>query len=303
MMNRAGRWIMLAAMPAVAGGCQIKTPDADAQDAPNGTPGVDAQDASNTKAPAAATSNGTVGTPNGESPPPVVDQGATQALSRMGDYLRTLKAFRIQAVVSTEEVLQDGQKVEITNRVDVLAERPNRLRVELQSDRKQRVFFFDGKSFTLFAPRQKFYAVVPAPATINELAKMLEEKYGIDLPLVDLFRWGSPEASFADIKAAKDFGSSVVDGVTTDHYGFRQDGLDWQVWIQSGAHPLPKKLVLTTTTDESRPQHSATYTWNLAPSYNTAAFEFTPADDVKRIPIAEVAKLRATAASNGGSNR
>jgi hypothetical protein len=175
--------------------------------------------------------------------------------------------------------------------------------VELTSDRKQRLFFFDGKNFTLFAPRQKFYAVVPAPATINELAKMLEEKYAIDLPLVDLFRWGTTEGNINQITAAKDLGASAVDGVTCEHYAFRQDGLDWQVWIQAGEHPLPKRIVLTTLTDEARPQHSATYTWNLAPSYNNAAFEFTPTSDVKRITIAEVAKMRAAATNNGGSKR
>ena len=51
-------------------------------------------------------------------------------------------------------------------------------------------------------------------------------------------------------------GLSDVGGITCEHYAFRQPGLDWQVWIQLGDHPLPKKLVLTTTTDDARPQHT-----------------------------------------------
>jgi len=35
--------------------------------------------------------------------------------------------------------------------------------------------------------RVNYYATVPAPPTIAELVDRLEKKFGIDLPLVDLF--------------------------------------------------------------------------------------------------------------------
>ena len=224
--------------------------------------------------------------------PPVIDTGAVNALRRMGTYLRTLNAFQIDANVTTEEVLTDGQKVTLTNDVQLLASRPNKLRVELISDRKQRLFIFDGKDFSLFAPRQKFYSTVAAPGTIADLAKMLEDKYDVDLPLVDLFRWGTDEAQFREITAAKSLGPSTIDDITTEHFAFRQNGLDWQVWIQKGAFPLPLKIVLTTTSDEARPQHVAQYKWNLAPSYNDMAFAVTPPADFKKIAMAEVASTR-----------
>jgi hypothetical protein len=75
--------------------------------------------------------------------------------------------------------------------------------------------------------------------------------------------------------------------VTCQQYAFRQDGLDWQIWIQNGDFPLPRKVVLTTTTDDARPQYVATYTWNLAPSFSNDAFTFTPGKDAKRITIAQ----------------
>ena len=56
-----------------------------------------------------------------------------------------------------------------------------------------------------------------------------------DMPLVDLFLWGSPQST-ADryITSAIDIGPSSVDGTTCEQYAFRQDGLDWQIWIQQG---------------------------------------------------------------------
>jgi hypothetical protein len=223
-----------------------------------------------------------------------IDPDAMSALDSMGAYLRTLHAFQVRAEITSEEVLLDGQKVQFANVADMVAMKPDRLRLSMTSDRKERLFLYDGKDFTLFAPRKNFYATVPAPPTIRELVDRLDDQYGIDMPFVDLFRWGTPESSSKDITAAADIGPGVIDGITCGHYAFRQPGLDWQVWIQEGDFPLPRKLVLTTLTDEARPQYVATYTWNLAPSVDSGAFAFVPPKDAKKIALVDVMKARTT---------
>jgi hypothetical protein len=82
-------------------------------------------------------------------------------------------------------------------------------------------------------------------------------------------------------------GSGQVGEVPCGHYAFRQPGMDWQIWIQRGDHPLPRKIVLTTTTDDARPQHTSLLTWNLAPAFNEAAFAFQPPPGVYKITFAE----------------
>src|SRR5262249_30311261 len=105
---------------------------------------------------------------------------------------------------------------------------------------------------------------------------------------VDLFRWGTPQADPNAITNALDIGPSVIDGTTCQHYAYRQQGLDWQIWIQNGDFPLPRKLVITTTTDDARPQHESQYTWTLAPSFSQDAFAFVAPPDAKKITFAEV---------------
>jgi len=214
------------------------------------------------------------------------DIDAIKAVETMGAYLRSLRAFQIRSVTSFDEVLEDGQKVEFDGLVDMIVERPNRLRAEVTNDKQQRFYFDDGKSFSVWARRVNYYATIPAPSTLRELADMLEEKYGLELPVADLFYWGD-RRSTDDIVGAIDVGPSQVDGVTCEHYAFRQEGLDWQVWLQQGNYPLPRKLVLTTTTDPAKPQFTTVLTWNLAPSYNDAAFTFVPPKDAKRITLAQ----------------
>jgi hypothetical protein len=213
---------------------------------------------------------------------------AMNALNYMGTYLRTLKDFQVQAVVTTEDVLTDGQKVQFGSTTNILAQLPTELRVSVEGEQKSRLFLYDGSNFTLYARRVGYYATVPAPNTIGKLIDVVSEKYDIQIPLLDLFLWGGPKAGTDEITSADDFGPGVVDGVTCEHYAFRQPGLDWQVWIQLGDHPLPRKLVLTTTTDEARPQHTSVLTWNLAPSYSDDAFVFDPPADAHKIVFAEV---------------
>ncbi|HEV8448121.1 MAG TPA: DUF2092 domain-containing protein [Gemmatimonadaceae bacterium] len=229
-----------------------------------------------------------------------IDKDAIDALEKMGAYLRTLKAFSVHALVTTEDVMENGQKVQRSSVVDLTASRPDKMRVEIADQRQPRTLLYDGKTFTMWAPRVKYYATTNAPSTIIALIDTLDERFDIDVPGADLFRWGTAESDVANITDATDLGPAAINGVTCEQYAFRQAGLDWQIWIQRGDFPLPLKLVLTTTTDEARPQHSSTYTWNLAPSYNDKAFVFDPPSDAKKITFADVAAARAAEKKAGG---
>jgi hypothetical protein len=218
-----------------------------------------------------------------------LDPDAMEALNRMGAYLRTLKAYRIQSDTERDEVLQDGQVATFAGTADLLVETPNRMRADITNDRKARMFFYDGRTFTLFAPRMAYYATVPVPGTLLQLANTIEEKYGIEFPLVDLILWGTDQSTIDQIRAARDLGPSTIEGTSCQHYAFRQEGLDWQLWLQLGPNPLPRKLVLTTLTDEARPRYTSVFRWDLAPAYNEETFTFVPPENARKIDFAEYA--------------
>jgi hypothetical protein len=212
-----------------------------------------------------------------------IDPDAIAAVKKMATYLHTLKSYQVIDDVTQDDVLEDGLIVQHESKVDYLLARPNRMRVEVTSDERHRLYLYDGKNFTVWARLVNYYATVPAPATIGELFDAVIEKYDIELPLYDLYNWGNKDEDINKIKTAVDIGPSSVGGVTCEHYAFHQEGVDWQLWIQLGEFPLPRKLVITTLTDDARPQHSDTLTWNLAPSFNDGAFAFDPPPDAKRV--------------------
>src|ERR1700733_102774 len=87
-----------------------------------------------------------------------VDPDAVDAVKKMGAYLRSLKAFQVIGDITHDDVLEDGLIVKSDSKVDMLAATPNRMRVEVTSDEKDRIYFYDGKNFTIFAKRVNYYA-------------------------------------------------------------------------------------------------------------------------------------------------
>jgi hypothetical protein len=221
------------------------------------------------------------GTPN-------IDPDAMEALNKMGAYLRSLKAFQVDSEVTNDDVLEDGQILTDNKRNTLLAVSPSTLRAELKSDDNDVFLFYDGKNFTVYGKLLNYYATVAAPPTTAQLVDKVYNDYGIEIPLVDLFKWGTDQSTIKRITSATDVGPSTVQGITCEHYAFRQEGLDWQIWIQLGDHPLPRKFVIRTLTDEARPEHTSNLVWNLAPSYNDAAFTFDPPTGALRIPLKDI---------------
>lgn len=216
--------------------------------------------------------------------PPAVDPQALAALEKMGAFLRSQHSMKIKADVTTDEVLDSGQKIQHGGNVQLVARRPDRMRLDIETDRKNEQMFYDGKTFTVYQPKVHYYAQFAAPPTLQQLADLAETRYGIDLPLADLFSWGTDKSQAANIRGAMRIGSSSVDGVLCEHYGFHQADVDWQLWIEQGDRPLPRKLVVTTITEPTQPQHTVVYSWELSPKgIEDSLFTFQPPTNAQRI--------------------
>jgi hypothetical protein len=216
-----------------------------------------------------------------------VDPDAVAALDKMGAYLRTLNTFAVKADTLTDNVLENGQSVQFAGTVDYKVRRPNEFVITVADDRKVRQFNYDGKSFTIFSPRMGFYATVAAPPTIHELLDRAYQKYGISLPMEDLFRWGEPGDKRDKLTSGLLVGYAKMGGQDAEHYVFRTAKIDWQIWIARGDKPLPLKIVLTNTADPARPQYTATYHWTPSASFDDATFAFKAPPDGKPIKLAQ----------------
>ncbi|HMO46145.1 MAG TPA: DUF2092 domain-containing protein [Rubrivivax sp.] len=205
-----------------------------------------------------------------------VDPAAVQALRDMGAYLQTLQRFAVHSAVTGERVLADGQKLQHSASATLDVERPNRLRALMRTAASERQLVFDGRSVTLYSPIQQYYSTVEYSGNIGSLIDRLEAHYGVQVPLSDLFRWGTPEAPLDRLESAMNAGQAFVGDELCDHYAFRQGKIDWQIWIAVGRRPLPRKIVVTSRADEARPQSVTLLDWNLMPRFSESVFHFVP---------------------------
>ncbi|MBC5783833.1 DUF2092 domain-containing protein [Ramlibacter sp. USB13] len=222
---------------------------------------------------------------------PAIEPEAMAALTRMGRYLQTLKTFSVKGATSSEEVLPQGLKVRYDLVSSMEVSRPDHVRAEQTSDRRHRQIVYDGGTFSVYSKSSGYYAQAPATGTIHELGKKLQADYAVELPLLDLFVWADEKAEKPALQVARVVGLSTIRGVACDQYAFRQGDRDWQVWIQRGAQPLPRRIVVTATANPARPQAMADYDWTLNPPLAAGTFKFTPPPGAVSVPLQRVKEI------------
>ena len=202
----------------------------------------------------------------------------------MAQKLRTLKAFTVNADVTTEEVLDSGQKVTFGGTVTYKIRAPDKFFAAVNSDRKQRSFYYDGSKFTIYAPRMHYYAQKPMTGRVRDLVDAAQEKFGIEMPLADLFYWGTERAPLSAIQSAVVIGPAHVNNIECDHLLMHQGSVDWQIWIARDTL-LPQKMVIANLDDPTQPEYTATFNWDTTTSLADSAFDFTPGKDDHPIKI------------------
>jgi hypothetical protein len=202
---------------------------------------------------------------------------AKQILKASTDFLASQQRFTADTRNTLEIVLKSGQKIEFNSTGKQSIQRPNKLRAERTGDLVDQVFVYDGKSLTLSNPDQRIYAQVPAPGTLEEMLDFARTKLDIVAPAGDLIYKNAYEILLDGVTEGIVVGEAVIEGVRCDHLAFRAPELDWQIWIQQGAQPLPRKIVITTLDLPNAPQFGITVTkWDLQPVFDAATFTFTP---------------------------
>jgi len=216
----------------------------------------------------------------------VIDPQAMAALNRMSDHLKTLKAFRINSEVSKDELVDTNMKIQKSASNEISVQLPDRLHAHMAGDEQDLQLIYDGKTLTLYDAAGKHYATAPAPPTVARTLDAIRARYGIVFPLADFIQMSAQENLLQKITAAGYIGASRIGGVECDHVAIRQPDVDWQVWIEKGETPLPRKVVITTKTQPTQPQYIAMLKWDTNVSIDSNLFTFTPPADAVRIKFA-----------------
>ncbi len=202
---------------------------------------------------------------------------ADRILRQMSEYLRTAGEFTFHADISYDAVLTSGGKIQYGGTADISVRRPNRLHVAYRGDERHSRVFFDGQTITLYDVAVGVYAVTAVPAEIDKAVDFIFDKYGFSVPIADLV-YADPYATLTEkVQSGSLVGRHAVDGTPAYHLAFTQETIDWQIWIEDGPRPLPRKLVITYKNEPGSPQYAARLSgWDFQPRLSDHYFQFHP---------------------------
>src|SRR4051812_45452714 len=95
--------------------------------------------------------------------PPGVDPAADAALRKMGRSLAAAREFSFQSNTMFDQLLENGQKVQLGKTVNIRIRRPDAISAQVRGDVEDMDYAYNGTKLTVFNRGQNFYAVQDVP--------------------------------------------------------------------------------------------------------------------------------------------
>ncbi len=233
-----------------------------------------------------------------------IDPQATAIVRRMTNYLGSLPAFAVTADSMTEVVLTSGEKAQEFARSDVAMQRPNQLRSDRHGPLADLSFIYDGNEIMLEGHRQNVYAVTQAPHDLDDALDEARDRLGIEAPGADLLYTDAYDGLMRHVRSGRYLGRSAIRGVVCDHVLFHGDKADWQLWVEVGDRPLPRRYEITTRDQRAQPEFAVDLQdWNVNPVFAPNTFAIAPAADAQQVQFASLMEGAAEAARREGEPR
>jgi hypothetical protein len=226
-----------------------------------------------------------------------IDAKADPILRQMCDTLDGARSLRFHVNAAMDGQVETGQLAQFHRVGDVAVVKPDRMQASTDSSRGKLAAWYDGKTLTVLDKDANEYATQGVPDRIGEMLDFLADQYGLVMPMADLLVDKTYDSLVANVDSGSYVGLHTVNNVPCHHLLFRQENIDWQIWIDAGKQALPRKLVITYLEQPGEPQFVATMdNWDLDPALSDDLFTFTPPAGAENIPMAELVSERAEVA-------
>lgn len=214
-----------------------------------------------------------------------IDPRALNAMKAMATYLAGLKSFAFEVEETVDEMHQpSSMMIQLTNLRKATVHRPCCIAASAEGDTMNRSFHSNSKTATLYDKDHNAYFTFPCPDSFEKLFDELHEKYEISLPLAELVMAKPDSTMLERVDEGHYVGLHSVEGVKCHHILCSQKNLEWQLWIDAGPKPLPKKFVITYVKMNGYPQYTAIFRkWDVNPQIKHECFDFTPPKDAMRL--------------------
>ena len=206
-------------------------------------------------------------------------------LKGMSDYLAGQKSLSAKFDSDIEVVTPELQKIQFTSSGEMKMNRPDKLRIRRTGGYADVELVYDGKTVSLYGNNAKSYVQTDLAGTVDQMINSLQAKSGAGMPGADLLLSNSYDELMANVIDGKHIGQGVVDGVECEHLAFRGPETDWQIWIEPGAKPVPRKYVITSKTVTGAPQYTLKIRDWKTDANADGDFAFKPPADATKVAL------------------
>jgi len=225
-------------------------------------------------------------------PPARAQDDAGKILKSMFDYVASQKIVSATFDSDIEVITPDLQKIQFASSGQLSLSRPDKLRATRTGGYADIELVFDGKAATVFGKNINAYAQLDTPGSIDQLVDRLRNQLSVELPGADLLLSNAYDVLMSGVLDAKHMGQGVIDGVECEHLAFRNADTDWQLWIEIGPRPIPRKYVITSKAVAGGPQYTLRIKdWKTDAQVGADAFVFKPPADAKKVDVKALREL------------
>jgi hypothetical protein len=218
--------------------------------------------------------------------PATIELKAAEALQKMSQFLGKTPAFSFDVYDMADEIQPSGQKIQLSTSRSIVVQRPDKIAAKIDGDLYQDRIWYDGRMLAMLDKKENVYAQIEVPDTIDEMLKHVSQTYDLTMPLSDLLSRDMYANVMPNVRSGLYAGLHHVRADLCHHLAFRSEGVDWQIWIQQGDKPLPRKLVITYKELPGHPQFVAFFdNWNLSPRVSDQLFAFKPPAGAEKIEL------------------
>ena len=222
------------------------------------------------------------------SAPSPIDPDAMAILMKMADFISKAKSFSVTIESGYDSVQDNGEKIEYGGTRKLIIDRPNRARENVeQRDGTQADFIFNGKEIFFYNAKDNVFGRIERPGTIDDAMEYFTEELDMRLPLSELFLVDLPTILREQVLILDYVDKQKIEGADCDHLAARTENVDFQVWIEQGAKPLLRRVIITYKNALGQPQYRAEFSdWNFSPKITDSLFTISPPKGAEEIPFA-----------------
>ena len=212
----------------------------------------------------------------------------------MSDTLAKARTLSFEAESLYDQVEISGVKIKRAVSQEIVLRRPDSLYFRsVRDDGKVREGRYDGEALTIVPDGGGAYARIDVPGSVDAMLDLIQAEYRVNIPVADLL--------YADLYGrVKDhllsgvyLGERTIGGEVLDHLSFETTGADWQLWLERGDRPLPRRLIVTFVNAPGEPEYlTVIKEWQLDQEVDEGLFRFDVPADWRQIEVPKLPSPR-----------